>query len=109
MASTPKKIIEYLRTIDKEYRDNRVLTELEHRCLVWFFLYGQNVLSQKGMVWRGCVFRQEETSCLLVVKAGPVDTPQVGFVTGRTPIDCVRIFCRRWHDETQEWYEDKFA
>jgi hypothetical protein len=108
MASTPKKIAEYLRTVDSDYKDNRILTELEHRSLVWFFLYGQNVFSQIGWDWRGAIFRQKGEQCLLVVKAGTQDTPLVGFITDRTPIDCVRVFCRRWHAGTQDWYADNY-
>lgn len=109
MAATPSPIIEYLQTVETEYRDNRVISELEHRCLVWFFVYGENVLSQIGWRWRGAVFRQRETQCMLVVKSGTDEVPRVAFVTGRTPTDCVRIFCRQWHNDTCAWYDDKYA
>jgi hypothetical protein len=109
MASTPEKIIEYLRTIDLEYRDCRILTETELRSLVWFFLYGENVLSEIGWTWRGCTFRQSAETCLLVVKAGTRDTPQVAFFTARTPISCVLSFAKAWHNDRVKWSNDKFA
>jgi hypothetical protein len=109
MASTPKKLIEYLQTIDTTYKDCRVLTNQELRALVWFFLYGQNVFSQVGRDWVGCVFRQRELECLLVVKSRREGTQQVAFVTARTPIDCVWVFCKKWYADTVAWSEDKFA
>lgn len=109
MATTPKRIVEYLRTIDTDYKDNRILTELEHRCLVWYFLYVQNVLSQFSMEWVGCTFSQKETYFLLTTKVVREGVRQVVFTSGRTPIDCVRIFVRKWHDDTLEYYEDQYA
>lgn len=109
MASTPNKIIEYLRTIETTYTDCRVITELEMRCLVWFFLYGESVFSQFGRTWRGCTFRQSEEQCLLCVKSSWGDTQDVVFITARNPIDCVRIFCRKWHDDTLVWHVDRYA
>lgn len=108
MASTQKKILEYLRTIDTEYKDNRVLSQLEHRCLVWYFLYLQNVLSQFGLEYKGSVFRQGEAQCLLVTKAYRGATQLVAYTSGRTTIDCVRIFVRKWHDDSLEWFPDRY-
>jgi len=109
MSSTPERIIEYLQTIETTYKDCRVVTQLEMRCLVWYFLYVQNVLSQFSTEWTGCVFRQSEESCLFVTKAVREGTPQVVYVTARTPIDCVRVFVRKWHNDTLEWYPDRYA
>ena len=109
MASTPKAIIEYLRSIDAEYKDQRVITEQELRSLVWLFLYGTNVFSQLGRDWRGVSFRQSDETCSMVVRSGFGGVLDVAFVTGRTPIDCVRIFCRKWHNDTLAWYPDKYA
>ena len=109
MAFTPTKIIEYLRDIDAEYKDGRVVSEREHRALVWFLVYGENVFSQIGHTWRGCSFRQSDTTCLMTVKGGTKSIPQVAYVTGRTPTDCVVIFCRKWHGDRVQWFPDKYA
>lgn len=109
MSTTPEKIIEYLRTIDQSYRDQRIVSETELRALVWFFEYGQNVFSQVGRDWVGCTFRQKETTCLLVVKARLNGTQEVVFVTDRTPIGCVRTFCKKWHADTLRWVPDQYA
>lgn len=109
MASTPKPILAYLRTIETTYTDQRILTETELRSLVWFFLYGQNVLSEAGDTWRGCSFRQRKTTCLLVVKGGTIDAPQVAFITDRTPTGCVLAFCKAWHNDRVKWQDDQYA
>jgi hypothetical protein len=109
MASTPSPIIEYLRTIDAEYSDHRIVSEQEMRCLVWYFLYVQNVLSQFSMSWRGCSFRQSDDFCLLVTKVVRAGVNEVVYTSGRTPLDCVRIFTRKWHQDTLEYVPDKFA
>lgn len=109
MASTPPKILEYLKTIDAGMKDQRVVTETELRALVWFFEYGLNVFSQLGRSWRGCSFRQGETTCSFVVRSGIGDTQDVAFITGRNPMDCVLIFCKKWHNDTLAWYPDRYA
>jgi len=109
MTPTQPKLIEYLRTISTDYVDQRVVTEQELRALVWFLNYGQNVFSQVGRDWRGCTFRQSESTCLLVVKSALGPIPQVAFVTGRTPIDCVVIFCKKWHGDTVSWVPDQYG
>lgn len=109
MAATQAKIIEYLQTIETTYTDARVVSEQEHRALVWFFLYGQNVFSQIGHDWRGASFRQQETMCLLTVKGGTADTPLVAYISGHNPIGCVLTFCKRWHADTVEWHHDRYA
>lgn len=109
MATTTKKILEYLQTIETTYTDCRVLSQTELRVLVWFFLYGENVFSQVGLSWRGCSFRQSMTTCLLVVKASRGDIPLVAFCTDRTPIGCVLAFCKNWHADKVAWTGDKYA
>lgn len=109
MTSTPAKVVEYLRTIETTYTDQRVVSEIELRALVWFLLYGENVFSQVGRSWRGCSFRQSGETCSLVVKSGQGDALDIAYVTGRTPTDCVRIFCRKWHADTVQWYPDRYA
>lgn len=109
MADTPDPILEYLRTIHDLDDTGTVITPTELRALVWFFIYGENVLSQIGGTWRGCSFRQNETTCLLVVKATIDDLPQVAFITARTPTDCVVTFCKQWHADRVKWNNDKYA
>jgi hypothetical protein len=109
MASTPSKILEYLETIETTYAGAQVIDEVTLRALVWFFLYGENVLSQIGRTWRGCSFRQSETTCLLTVRSSYNGIPDVVFITGRNPTDCVLLFAKKWHADTLAWYPDKYA
>lgn len=109
MAPTPDRILSNLRTIEQTFTDCRVVTEREMRALVWFFHYGENVLSQIGWTWRGATFRQAQETCLLVVKAGTRELPRVAFFTDRHPIGCVLSFCKAWHNDRVKWTEDKFA
>lgn len=111
--------------MSKENRGNGFLGQIEGMCavwpeegkvtreevadLLWFFIYGQNVLSQLGRDLRGYSFRQRETTCLLVVRSSLGDTQQVAFTTGRTPTDCVSIFRRKWDEGTCQWSLDKYA
>ena len=109
MAATPKAIVEHLRQIETDMVDQRNVTELELRALVWFFEYGQNVFSQSGRDWRGATFRQDATTCLLVTKSEIHGIRQVAFITDRTPISCVVAFCKKWHADRVEWYDDKYV
>jgi len=107
-VDTPKKVIEYLRTISTDYVDQRVVTELELRALAWFLLYGENVTSQCGGTWRGASFRQRGTTCLLTWKVAWDGIPQVVFVTAQNPVSCVVSLCKKWHAGTLRWVEDKY-
>lgn len=109
MDRTHPKIVEYLRTIETSYTDQRVLSEQELRALAWFFLYGTNVFSEVGLTWKGCTFRQRETTCLLVVKADADGIPLVAYCTARTPTDCVLSFCKTWHADLVKWNDDKYG
>jgi hypothetical protein len=109
MALTPRPIIEYLKHIDADYKEGRVVTPLELRALVWFFVYGQNVFSESGRDWRGATFRQDETVCIMTTKSTRDGIPEVAYTTARTPTDCVVSFCKRWHKDTVEWNFDKYA
>ena len=108
MTATPAGVLEYLRTVDVEYKDNRCLSERGHRALVWLLYYGENVFSQVSRTWRGVSFRQADAVCRLVVKSTRAGVREVAYVTGRTPTDCVLIFCRMWHQDRVEWVPDKY-
>lgn len=108
MASTPAVILGHLETVFPGSMDEKVLSTEDYKTLAWFFHYGQNVFSEFGMDWLGASFRQRGTRCTLAVKAIYDDAQRVAFVTGRTPMDCMRIFVRKWHQGTVSWYLDKY-
>lgn len=81
----------------------------EVEALVWFFMYGQNVFSQRGMDWRGCSLRQSERTCLLVVRASEGGTPLVAFSTDVNPVGCVLSFVKRWTEDRVTWSRDKYG
>lgn len=109
MSPTADKIIEYLQTVETTYTDCRVCTQLELRSLVWFFTYGQNVFSESGRDWKGATFRQDETTCLMVVKSDLDGIRQVAYITDRTPTGCIVSFCKKWHGDRVEWFKDKYG
>lgn len=109
MAQRDAQLLEHLRTVEAEYKDNRLLDERDHRALVWFFVYVQNAFSQFDREWVGASFRQRGEICNLVVKSRTNGTQQVAFVTGRTPTVCVRIFARKWYEDRVEWHNDKYV
>lgn len=109
MASTDLDYYSIVEPTFDGWTDHRLLSLDEAAAMVWYFVYGQNVFSQFGRDWTGCSFRQDETSCLLVSRSTIDGRRQVAFTTGRTPTDCVRVFCRRFRAGEVEWYDDKYG
>lgn len=91
---------------------DEVLQDPESRrdLLAWYYFATKciHTLVKPGWSFDGCSLSQKGNMCLLVQKATHEGTPLVAYTTGRTPTDCVRIFCRRWLQERVEWHSDKF-
>lgn len=100
--------LEALRTVDAHYEDNRTLTELEHRCVIWLLQYADEFFVEFGRSWDTVVFRQSYRGYMLVVKTTYEGTPQVAFVSGRNPADCARVFACQWFQGSVEWNRDKY-
>lgn len=103
------KIQEYLSTIDLSSSDHRMAYNLEAKIAYWFHMFMDHELLNFGMVLTGYVFRQQEVQTLLIVKATRGDIRQVVFVSGQTPIGCMRVFCRKLYAETLAWKRDKYV
>jgi hypothetical protein len=90
------------------WSDYRLVDYKTMVALLWFLCYGQNVYSQSGADWTGCSFSQHPEQCLLVARREQEGIPQVAFVTGRTPTDCIQIFHRLYQEDLVQWTRDKF-
>ena len=90
------------------WSDHRLVSHDEMVAMLWFLVYGQNAYSQFGADWTGCSFSQRAEQCLLVARRVEGGVPQVAFVTGRTPTDCMRIFHKLWSVDLVEWTRDKY-
>lgn len=90
------------------WKDHRLVDLDEMVGMLMFLVYGQNVCSQFGADWTGCSFSQSETSCLLVARRLERGVPQVAFITGRTPTDCMRLYHKRLKADLVEWVRDKY-
>ena len=71
--------------------------------------YIVNLLDPLGIVWRGYTVKGQGQLTLLVMKVAIDDIPQVAFVTGRTPTDCMSIFLAQLEDRRVAWRPDKYA
>lgn len=109
MSTTPMGVSTQLDSLLESWPIQGPVTRREAESLLWFFVYGQNVLSESGRDWTGAVFRQRETTCLLVVKSRYGETQDVVFVTGRTPTDCVVLFRKKYLEESLQWIPDRYA
>jgi hypothetical protein len=92
----------------KDWHDHRLCSKDELVAAIWYLVYGQNAFSQFGADWTGCSFSQSEETCLLVGRRVFQGDAQVCFVTGRTPMDCMRILHKRYEKDTLNWSKDKF-
>lgn len=103
------KIEEYLATIDLTNKDAGAAFNQEAKICYWFHMFSDHELAQSGRDLTGYVFRQSGERCLLVVKVKMADIRQVVFCTARTPVGCMRVFCRKLYADTLAWKPDKYA
>lgn len=104
----PKRL-ERLQQITDQYTDTAGATEEELRLYVWFHRCLYSEILDAGGQERGYTFRQKEEMCLLVYKATFDGTPQVVFVSGRVPLDCIRSLCSQFYGGRLKWVVDKYA
>lgn len=109
MATIHPKILERLRTIEAAGNDHREASDQDLRVLWWLHTYMWNECSQFSMELRGWSFRPEQETCRLTVRVRMEGIPRVAFTTGRTPTDCAVIFCRKFYNDTVQWYDDKYG
>jgi hypothetical protein len=102
-------IAEYLATIDLSDIDQRNEWNQEAKVAYWFHMFMDGELSRLGRELTGYVFRQQEEQCLLVVKSRQDGTQDVVFCTDRTPIGCMKVFCRKLYADTLVWKRDKYV
>ena len=103
------KIVEYLSTIDLSSNDHRLAYNKEAKVAYWFHTFMYDELLKSGRLCTGYVFRQPDEQCLLVVKSVYENIPQVVFCTGRNPIDCMALFCKKLYNDSLQWVKDKYA
>lgn len=109
MPTASKGMVDRLKEISLEYGDYRVADEVELRLYVWFHMYLFDELSQIQGVERGYTFRSRGLLTLLVYKATVKGLPRVVFITGNSPVDCMKIFCKQFYAGTLKWVDDKYA
>lgn len=108
MKALSKVLLERLRSVTLDLTDQRYVSEQEVRLYVWFHEMLFDEIINLGGAERGYVFRQRGETCLLVYKATFDGIPQVVFVTGGNPVDCIRILFRQFYGETLKWVKDKY-
>lgn len=108
MGNIEGKEIGYLEKLTLENLGDGPATERQARCLVWFFLYGDVEPGQYSESWTGAVFRQKGTLWLLTVKRRLAGIPEVVFLTGRNPTECVEVYIRQYHNGRLRWVPDKY-
>lgn len=91
-----------------QWTDQREIERIELQALLLFSIYGPCETSQSDDPLTGFSFRQEERQGLLVVRRLREDVHEVCFINGRTFVDCVRIYVRKWLEDTLRWYPDRF-
>jgi len=88
--------------------DWRVCSKDELVGSLWYLVYGYNEELDSGGEWSGVTFSQRDLLTLMISKRVHDGVPQVVFITGRSPMDCMRMFQRRWFEGSLNWVRDKF-
>lgn len=92
----------------QSWRDERFVSRDQVRALAMFALYIVNLSDYHGWRYDGHSYKVGVAFNTLVIKATFNGAPVVSFVSGRTFVNCVRIFFRRLEEDTVEWRDDKF-
>lgn len=91
------------------WTDHRFVSREDIEALAMFVMYIVNLADAGGWLYRGHSFRMGVGLSTLVVKAMLDDTAVVCFVSGKTFVNCVRIFLRKLDEDVVEWRQDKYA
>lgn len=92
----------------QQWKDERILTLDELDSLVWFFKHSWGDITKLGLEMDGFSFRQGPLEWLLVVKLWCETTPQVGFVSSKNPIRCMRKLRELLRANDLHLYDDKY-
>lgn len=92
----------------EQWKDGREITKPELAALLSFVLYGENVLSQLGRPSTGFSVRHSEWETMLTVRTCHDGVHEVVFVSGRTIVDCVRVFWKKLCADALEWRFDRY-
>ena len=98
-----------LQEITGSFKDSHGAMEQELRLYVWFHVYLFDEIITIGGEETGYVFRQKGEQTLLVYKATFDDVRRVVFVTGASPVECMRSMCRQFYGGTLKWVNDKYG
>lgn len=98
-----------LRTSLEGWTDERIITRQEIALAYQVNCYMVNLGDDAGIEFRGFSFRARLPLGLLVVKATIGEEAFVCFVSGRTFLNCFKIFFNRLREDAVEWREDKYA
>lgn len=104
----PQAVLYELQAATEQWTDKRVIDDEDLEDLLMFVLYSPKVLSQSGMRLAGWTCRQKDDRYLLTVKVLEGGTPLVVFVTGDTPMACIRQFWRLWENDRIRWSRDRW-
>lgn len=106
--SIDTQVLDLIMAACEQWDDNRVMHGDDVVDLVLLFGYGQKVLSQNGLRYRGFQLRQRGDQWLMTVKVTEDGVPLVGFWTGATTTACVAMFVRHLSEDTIRWNRDKY-
>ena len=108
MVTKPLSYVEQFDSSLATWTDERFVSREDLRALSMFSVYLVNLADADGWVYDGHSFKVGAALGCLVIKATMDDAPVVSFISGRTFINCVKIFLRRLDSDTVEWRKDKF-
>lgn len=92
----------------KSWTDDRIMSRDDIRSLFLFGHYLVNMADHAGWSYDGHSFKVGSPLGTLVIKATLGGAPVVSFISGRTFVNCVKIFLRRLDGDTVEWRADRF-
>lgn len=90
------------------WTDERHISREQIATLFYFGQHIVNLADDNGWVYDGHSYKEGVPLGTLVIKAHLEDTPVVCFVSGRTFLNCVRVFLRKVDADLCEWRADRF-
>lgn len=109
MSSMANEHLEQFCSSLEDWVDERFISKLELRDVAMFTMYLVNLGEHDGWELRGHSHKRGVPLGTLVVKVVLHEKPLVCFISGRTLVNCIRIFLRRLEEDTVEWRDDKYA
>lgn len=100
--------VEEFRKSLKDWVDERFISRNDLEALAMYHMYIVNLGDDQGWLYDGESYKPGRVMGRLVVKSWVQEEPFVCFISGRTYVNCVRIFLRRLAEGTAEWVPDKY-